>query len=79
MRDQPENLRALVIIILRDVQSIVIVLLFVVVVLRDFSFHLLLLGEAKVEQLCSDVVVVALHNERPDTSQSAVTQYRRRS
>jgi len=79
MRDQPENLRALVIIILRDVQSIVIVLLFVVVVLRDFSFHLLLLGEAKFEQLCSDVVVVALHNERPHNSQSAVTQYRRRA
>jgi hypothetical protein len=51
--------RALVVIILGDVQSIVIILL-VVVIIIDFSFHLFLLGEAKVEQLCCNVVVVAL-------------------
>ena len=44
------HLRAVVVVILRDVQGIVIVVLGFIVLL-DFSFHLLFLGEAKFEQL----------------------------
>ena len=68
--------RALVVIILGDVQSIVIVLLVVIIIIVDFSFHLFLLGEAKIEQLCCNVVVVALQNKR--TSKSLLMDWKAR-